>query len=150
MAVNAHTKTDSKMSTNKNNNYFTKQSQYTESVDTESVDTELFIVQKHNSLNSNNTVEPSTIIEDLIITKTKLSKHEFCRRMKQQCNLRFYDAIKLWKKYNQQLQPEGYSNDKNNIITNSNNNNNNNGVSKFNQKQIESGLDLQSDDEENN
>eukprot|EP01084_Bolivina_argentea_P117382 208484_1 len=114
MAVNAHfnsnIKTDSNMSTNKNNNYFTKRSQYTESIDAE-----LCIVEKPNLLNEN-TVEPSTIIEDLIITKTKLSKHEFCRKMKQQCNIRFYDAIKLWKKYNQQLQPEGNCNDKNNII----------------------------------
>eukprot|EP01084_Bolivina_argentea_P117381 208483_1 len=70
------------------------------------VDDELFIAEKHNLLNGN-TVEPSTIIEDLIITKTKLSKQEFCYKMKQQCNIRFYDAIKLWKKYNQQLQPEG-------------------------------------------
>eukprot|EP01084_Bolivina_argentea_P117384 208487_1 len=95
----------------------------------------LFIAEKNNLLNAS-TVKASTIIEHLIVTETKISKQEFCCRIKQQCNVRFYDAIKFWKQYNQKLQPEGYSNDKNNRITNGNNNkNNNNWISKFNQKQ---------------
>eukprot|EP01084_Bolivina_argentea_P092822 166970_1 len=99
--TNTSAKADGNMSTKKNNN----------------IDAELFIAKKHHSLNTN-TVEPSTIIKHLIVTKTKLSKYEFCTEMKQQCNIKMNDAIKLWKKYNQKLQPEGYSNDKNNIITN--------------------------------